>query len=266
MNTEVRQLFDYDQLLDQIQAMQGVDYAYFNVFRQQTLSDRIYEAHMGKLITRPQFYDLNDLFVALMPDSKFKTNLLERMDDRTGGQFAADMLENTLRETFLAREVERQFPGRLCESISFEDNGCDNTGKVRVGKSRNAGNADFIAYSRGFPGMPDGKRPCEMKFDCKMDKATFKLFDLLSYSRQDAYVFLVFTDNVQVGGNGCREEPPAFKLPPGKTYWTVFGPDVVQKLLKLPMSDRYGAMGNKTSCRVWSCDFPKFFDIKRWPE
>ena len=262
-------LYGYDDLLEQVQGMQTAEH--FNVFRQNTLAARIHSSHMGGAIDRQQFWDLNTLFVELLPASRDKGFLLGRMDAkngrpaRSGGKFAADMLDNSQREVYLARRAEADFPAAgVCKSLSFEDHGCDNTGRLIVARRDNGGNVDFICYCRGLPGVPDGKWPMEMKFDYKMDKATFKLADLLNYNRQDAYVFLVFTDDVQVGGNGCREEPPAYELPAGKTFWTVFGPDTVQKLLKLPMQ-RYGAMGGKESCRVYADDFHKFFTINKWP-
>jgi hypothetical protein len=184
-----------------------------------------------------------------------KVNIDRRRDHRTVEELERNVNLCSLREGRLAVAWRKILLDRgLFEEIELEDHGMDNTGGLVTDSTKTSSKGDFLFRFYGGKLFPDGEAVViEVKYVKCLDKATFKLWDLRSYIKQNAVVLLIW-------GEGF-ENPKC---------WALMGPNQMQFLIddmenRGRITSQYYFMGYKPAMMVCEHEFANYFTPRqRW--
>ncbi len=240
-------------------------------------SELFYTAYHTNEITRLEFHNLyNELEKQLhnFLNDKELSNILKRMDNRTLGEFALKIYDNTLRERILADAwVEACKSRDLVKTMKLKDNGMDNRGTILFSMDRLSHKSDFMATTEGskLP-IPDGQHPLEMKY-CPTDtRLHFKVQDLKSYCDTGSYALIIMGKKSMIGSNGNPMQEFQMNVSElNLCSWGILTPTKIKEMLDTLPACRYdGYMGNKPCIRVCKSEeknhpsYSKYMTIENW--
>lgn len=240
-------------------------------------SELFYTAYHLNEISRLEFYNLyNELEKHL---HNFLTNpelanILKRMDQRTLGEFALKIYDNTLRERILAEAWINSCKSRnLVKTMKLKDNGMDNRGTILFKIEHLSHKSDFMAITEGSKlAIPDGTHPLEMKY-CPTDtRLHFKEKDLISYRNTKSYALIIMGKKSMIGSNGNPTEEFQMNISDLKLCsWGILTPEKISEMLNtLPSCIYDGYMGRKPCIRVCKSEeknhpsYSKYMQVETW--
>lgn len=221
----------------------------------EQFSRRCFNALRTKEITRSDYFDLFDLVYPKVTEKNVlegheRSSIQNRVDrnrdsQRTLGQFALGIYDNTLRERILIEAWRDRLKqcGQV-EDIDIQDHGMSNDGMIHFSKAEVNPKADFKIKTTGskLKDVPNGEMLVEVKFCPSQKYLHFKESDFRCYAEAGASV-LIFIGNDMYGGNGNPKwdmEVADLRL----EEWGFIAHDAVQDMLKKEeFITRYNARG-----------------------
>lgn len=168
-------------------------------------------------------------------------SLSRRKDIRTTAEFKRDIVNRTLKERFLARLfiVEMRYRGN---DVTVEETGNKDAGKFTQTSSCDP---DYVFTARGV------QYPMDIKNCGISKKATFKVYQLQQYIKQNASILLFI-------GTGFIDKDPT-RINYANTQWAVIKPENIKKMLKELKPYKDPNFGYKECIRIYAGNFHKYF-------
>lgn len=246
-------------------------------FNADKASELFHAAYSTGEITRMEFHDLYDMMEKNLHHflkDKELANVLKRMDNRTLGEFALKIYDNTLRERILAEAWLNAVKDRgLVKTMKLKDHGMDNRGTIVFSLDKINHQSDFIAVTTGSKiAIPDGEHPLEMKY-CPTDyRLHFKAQDLTAYAKSKSYALIIMGKRSMVGSNGDPTQEYQMDVSDlNLCSWGILTPECIRVMLEtLPVCRYDGYMGNKPCIRVCKDadrshpSYSEFMEIQNW--
>jgi len=168
-------------------------------------------------------------------------SLNRRKDVRTTAEFERDIVRRTLKERFLARLFVMEMRARG-STVSVDETGNKDAGKVTA---RSSCESDYEFTIDGELHLVDIK-------NCGIStKATFKLYQLKQYVKQEASILLFV-------GTGFIDKDPT-QIDYKQTQWALVTPHHIQYMIEDLKPYKDPNFGYKQCVRVTQPNFHKYF-------
>lgn len=167
-----------------------------------------------------------------------------RFDSRTQEQFANDIKRSSTIESWLMELFagEKRYSGI---DFKYRDFGCDNSGEYLT---KYNSRPDYIVEEAGLTYFVEVKQNPQFKY------STFKVSALNSCLKWGSHILLFHGVNTK----SAKIEDTDFS----KVRWSIFGPDVVGRLLELPAKEYFGINGGRPSVQILYKQYDDYFSLQ----